>query len=58
LVFSPVLILAVIVGLVACLAYRIRPVRALGSLWLLFGALRGTRVDIEHGRTAVLVTIT
>ena len=57
LVFSPVLVLAVLVAVVACLVYRISSVRALGTGWRIVSALPGTRFDIEQGRTAVLVTI-
>lgn len=57
LVFSPVLVLAVLVAAVACLVYRISAVRALATGWRIVCALPGTRVDIEQGRTAVLVTI-
>lgn len=57
LVFSPVLVLAVLVAAVACLVYRVNVVRALGAGWRIVSALSGTRVDIEQGRTAVLVTI-
>ena len=57
LVLSPVLILAAVVAFIACLIYRINPFRMLGGLWRLFSATRGSRFDIEQGRTAVLVTI-
>jgi len=57
LVFSPVLVLAALVAAVACLVYRVGVVRALGAGWRIVSALPGTRVDIEQGRTAVLVTI-
>ncbi|WP_428964801.1 hypothetical protein [Micromonospora fluostatini] len=57
LVLSPVLLLAVLAAAVACLVYRISVVRALGAGWGVVSALPGTRIDIEHGRTAVLVTI-
>jgi hypothetical protein len=57
LVVSPVLVLAVVVAAVACLVYRVNVVRALGAGWRIVSALSGTRVDIEQGRTAVLVTI-
>jgi hypothetical protein len=57
LVLSPVLVLAVVVAAVACLVYRIRLLRALGTGWRIMSALPGTRLDVEHGRTAVLVTI-
>jgi hypothetical protein len=57
LVLSPLLILAAVVAAIACLIYRINPFRALGGVWRLFSALPGSRVDVEHGRSAVLVTI-
>ncbi len=57
LVFSPVVVLAVLVAAVACLMYRVSVVRAFGTSWRIVSALPGTRVDFEQGRTAVLVTI-
>jgi hypothetical protein len=57
LVFSPVLVLAVLVAAVACLVYRVSLLRALGTSWRFISALPGTRVDVVQGRTAVLVTI-
>jgi hypothetical protein len=57
LVFSPVVVLAVLVAAVACVVYRISMLRALGTGWRVISALPGTRVDIEQGRTAVLVAI-
>ena len=57
LVLSPLLVLAVLVGLVACLATRVSPVCALRGTGQLLWALPGTRIEIEQGRTAVLVTV-
>jgi hypothetical protein len=57
LVFSPVVVLAVLVAAVACLVYRVSMVRAFGTGWRIVSALPGTRVDVEQGRTAVLVAI-
>jgi hypothetical protein len=57
LVLSPVLILAALVAVIACVAYRLSPVRALGGGWRLWCALPGTQIDIEHGGVAVLVNI-
>jgi len=57
LVLSPVVVLAVAVAAVACLVYRISLLRALGTGWRIMSALPGTRLDVEHGRTAVLVNI-
>ena len=57
LVFSPFVVLAVLVAAVACLVYRVNVLRALGTGWHLVSALPGTRVDIGQGGTAVLVAI-
>ncbi|MGD9739981.1 MAG: hypothetical protein AB7U48_11345 [Bauldia sp.] len=57
LVFSPILLLAVLVAVVACIAYRISVVQAFGLSWGIVSALPGTRIDIEQGRSAVLVAI-
>ena len=57
LVLSPFLVLAAVVAVVACLTYRVSVVRAFGTGWRIVSALPGTRVDVEHGRTAVLVTV-
>jgi hypothetical protein len=57
LVFSPVVVLAVLVGAVACLVCRVSVLRALGSGWRIVSALPGTRVDVEQGRATVLVAI-
>jgi hypothetical protein len=57
LVLSPLLILAALAGVVACLVYRIRVMQAFGAGWRLFCALPGTRLDVREGRTAVLVSI-
>jgi hypothetical protein len=58
LVLSPLLLLAVLGGLVACVVYRISPVCALRATGQLLCALPGTRFELEDGRTAVLVSIT
>ena len=57
LVLSPLLLLAVLVGLVACLITRVSPVGALRGTWQLLWALPGTRIEVEQGRTAVLVSV-
>lgn len=56
-VLSPVLLLAVTAGLVACLAARVSPVHALRGAGQLLWALPGTRVEIEQDRTVVLVSV-
>ena len=57
LVLSPLLLLAVLAGVVACLATRVSPVGALRGTGQLLWALPGTRFEIEDGRTAVLVSV-
>ncbi|WP_335936574.1 hypothetical protein [Streptomyces sp. PTD5-9] len=57
LVLSPLLLLAVAAGLVACLVSRVSPVGALRGVGRLLWALPGTRFEIEQGRTAVLVSV-
>jgi hypothetical protein len=57
LVLSPVLVLVLLALVVACLASRINPVRALYAGTRLLCALRGTRIHVEQGRQTVLVAI-
>jgi hypothetical protein len=57
LVFSPIVLLAVLGVAVACRMYRVNVVRALGTGWRIVSALSGTRVELEEARMAVLVTI-
>ena len=57
LVLSPLLLLAVLGGLVACLATRVSPIGALRGTGQLLCALPGTRIEIDDGRTAVLVSV-
>jgi hypothetical protein len=57
-VLSPLLIVAMVVVAVACLLYRVNPVRALGASWGLLAGLSGFRLDLQQGRTDVRVKIT
>ena len=57
LLLSPLLLVAVLAGLVACLVFRISPVGALCGIGGLLGALPGTRFDIEDGPTAVQISV-
>lgn len=57
LVLSPLLLLAVLAVLVACLATRVSPIGALRGAGQLLCALPGTRIEIDDGRTAVLVSL-
>ncbi len=57
LILSPLLLLGLAVGAVACLVWRINPARALHASWRLLCALRGTRVEIAQHPTSVLINI-
>jgi hypothetical protein len=57
LVLSPLLLLAVLAGLVACLTTRVSPIGVLRGTGELLCALPGTRIEIDDGRTAVLVSV-
>jgi hypothetical protein len=57
LVLSPLLLLAVLAGLVACLIFRVSPVGALRGVGQLLWALPGTRIEIDEGRTVFLVSV-
>lgn len=57
LVLSPLVVLAVLAAAVACLVFRVSVPRALSTSWRIVSALPGTRVDVEQGGTAVLVSI-
>ena len=57
LVLSPLLLLAVLAGLVACLTTRVSPVGALRGTGQLLRALPGTRIEVEQDRTAVLISV-
>ena len=57
LVLSPLLLLGVLGGLVACLVFRVSLVGALRGAGRLLCALPGIRFELEDGRTAVLVSI-
>lgn len=57
LVLSPLLLLAVLRGLVTCLIFRVSPLRALRGTGHVLCALPGTRFEIEDGRAAVLISV-
>ena len=57
LVLSPLLVIAVLVGLVACFATRVSPMGTLRGVGRLLWALPGTRIEVQQGRTAVLVSV-
>ena len=57
LMFSPLVVLAVVGVIVACCMYHVSVLRALGTGWRIAWALSGARFDIEQGGTAVLVSL-
>ncbi len=57
LVLSPLLLLAALGGLVACLVIRVSPVGALRGTGRLLWALPGTRIEIEQGRMGLLLRV-
>jgi hypothetical protein len=57
LVLSPLLLLVVIGGLVACHIFKVSAVGALRGVGRLLWALPGSRFEIEEGRMAFLVSV-
>jgi hypothetical protein len=57
LVLSPLLLLAVVGGLIACGIFRVSAVGAVRGIGRVFWALPGSRFEIEEGRTAFLVSV-
>jgi hypothetical protein len=57
LVLSPLLLLAVLGGLVACPFFQVSPVGALRGTARLLWALPGTRIDIDDGQTNLLISV-
>lgn len=57
LVLSPLLLLVVLAGLVACLVFRVSPVGAVRGIGHLLCVLPGARFEMEDGRTAVQVSV-
>jgi hypothetical protein len=57
LVLSPLLLVAALAGLVACLVIRVSPVDMLRGTGELLWALPGTRIEVEEGQTALLVSV-
>jgi hypothetical protein len=57
LLLSPFVVLFLVVLVIASLTTRGNPVRALWTGWRLLWSLRGTRIEIEQGKTGVLVNL-
>ncbi|MGH3280194.1 MAG: hypothetical protein ACRDNW_13805, partial [Trebonia sp.] len=56
-VLSPLLLLAVLAGLVMCHVYRVSPAGALRGASRLLWAMPGARVEIDDGQTALLISV-
>jgi hypothetical protein len=56
-VLSPLLLLVVLAGIIACLVFRINPVRALVATGRLLCALKGTHIEVDDPQALVLVDI-
>jgi hypothetical protein len=57
LVLSPLLLLAVLGGMIACLIFHISPTGALRGVGRVLWSLPGARFEMEQGRAAVLVSV-
>jgi uncharacterized RDD family membrane protein YckC len=57
LVFSPIVVLAVLGAVVACVIFQINVIAALAGGWRVICALPGSRLDMAEDRMGVLVTI-
>jgi hypothetical protein len=57
LVLSPLLLLAVLAGLVACRIFGVSPLGALRGIGKVLRALPGTRVEIDDGQCGLLVSV-
>ncbi len=57
LLLSPLLLLAVLGGVIACLIFAMRPAASLRGIGQLLCALPGTRFEMRQGPTAVLVSV-
>lgn len=56
-VLSPILVLASLVLAVACLLLRINPFAAIARSHRLYAALRGLHIEINEGRSTILITV-
>lgn len=57
LLLSPLLLLALLAGVIACLLFRISPVGALRGIGRFLWALPGTRIDIDDSETTMRIHI-
>jgi hypothetical protein len=56
-VLLPLLLLLVPVLFVACLCVRVNPFRAIGTLFQILGAMRGTLVEVDNDSFSILLNI-
>jgi hypothetical protein len=56
-VLSPLLLLAVFAAVIACLVFRINPIRALVAAVRLLCALKGTQIEVDQPEALVLLDI-
>jgi len=56
-VLAPLLVLLVPVLFIACICVRVEPFRAIGALFQILAALRGTHVEVINDSASVLVNI-
>jgi predicted membrane protein len=56
-VLSPLLLLAALAAGIACLRFRINPIRALVAAGRLLCALKGTQVEVDQPEALVLLDI-
>jgi len=57
LVLSPLLLLAALAGLIACVVFRVNPAAALRGAGQLLWALPGSRLEVDDGQTAFLISV-
>jgi hypothetical protein len=57
LVLSPLLVLAVLGGLVACVIFKVSPAGALRGAGRVLWALPGTRIEYEDDQMALLLSV-
>jgi hypothetical protein len=56
-VLSPLLLLTALDAIIACLVFRINPIRALVATGRLLCALKGTQVEVDQPEALVLIDI-
>ncbi len=57
LLLAPLVLVLLPIFIAACLVFRVNPFRAIGAIWSLLTALRGTHIEVDSARNAVLVRI-